>query len=104
MLLLQFIPFILFALSHSAYRSVAAGENTGDGQFPFLSPLLIFLLLALLPLLMSCLKEDLWISWFPLHWLTLGSAALSNAAPLHGAENKHVVLALQQQLREPVVS
>lgn len=72
-------------------------KTLGDGQFLSLSlPLLIFLLLALLSLLMSCLKEDLWISWFPLHWLTLRSAALSIAAPLHGAESKHVVLTLQQ--------
>ena len=75
-------------------------KKLGDGQFLSLSlslsPLLIFLLLALLSLLMSCLNEDLWISWFPLHGLTLRSAALSIAAPLHGAESKHVVLTLQQ--------
>lgn len=43
-------------------------------------------------LLMSCLEGDLWLSWPPLHRLTLRSAALSNAASLHGAENRHVVV------------
>lgn len=70
-------------------------ENNGDGQFLFLSPPLIFLLLAFLSWLMFCLKGDLWIAWFPLGCQTLRSEAVSNVAPLHGSENNHVALALQ---------